>query len=106
MAGAVTGRHCVFGIIGLAFLSGREGNAYPGGLRTVSTRKKSGDAAYGSEHMGVAHFCRDGSFREIFRIDRISARIVGADTRNGKLTGFAADLCGLHAVRNGEAGIT
>ena len=77
-----------------------------GGLRAVRARKESGYAADGCEHMGVAHLCRYGSLGKVFRVDSVTTRVVGADTRNGQLAGFAADLCGFDAVRNGEARVT
>ena len=92
VAGAAFGWHCVFGIVGLAFLVSWQGNTHMGGLRAVRARKESGYAADGCEHMGVAHLCRYGSLGKVFRVDSVTTRVVGADTRNGQLAGFAADL--------------
>lgn len=103
VTGAVPGRHSVFGIIGLAFFLGWKGNAHHGSFRAVGARKKSGNAADRGKHMGVAHFGWYGAFCKVFSVNCIAARIVGADTGNGKFAGFAADLCSFHAVRNGES---
>lgn len=65
--------------------------------------RKSGNAADRGKHMGVAHFGWYGAFCKVFSVNCIAARIVGADTGNGKFAGFAADLCSFHAVRNGES---